>query len=149
MELPFVLGGQHDWQMRSYPHLNMPALDVLAGDLHFSFLSKSPTVFGIDLLPKYRILQESFRRRLLQGEDVVPILPIFLDPRHVLRLKDDSLFYVYLDQQWQEAVLWGLQSLPSIPIKDYDTSDMPQTWESRRTYLEEASRTAFFSVIKK
>ncbi len=146
-ELPYVLNGQYDWQLRYYPHPEMPSIDVVASGLHFSFLPQVVyKLFGLEILPKSRILEESFRRRLVSGDDLVPILPIFLDPRHVLRLKDEALFAVYLDRQWHEAVLWGLRSLPAPPVKNYDSTDPPGSWQSRRAYLEEASRAAFFTV---
>lgn len=150
----YVLGGVHSWQSVLYPHPQMPALDVQWNDLSFSFLSPSPLpgtlhqrIFGEELLSASRVLLESFRRRLLQGEDLVPVLPIFLDPRHVLRLKDSTLFAVYLDQQWHQAVLWALRSLPAMPEHNEEFPLVPGTWASRRAYLEEAAQQAFFTTF--
>lgn len=142
-DLPFVLGGIHDWQLHHYEHPGMPPIDVLYGGLCFSFLPPSG-LFGA-LLPARRLLEEAFRRRLRAGSDVVPVLPIFVSPAHVLRFRDDALLAAYLDDAWHSAVLWGLCQLPP---SDADQKAPPVgTADSRRAYLEEASRSSFFAAL--
>lgn len=147
---PFVLGGVHDWQIEGYAQPRMPAIDVFWGGLTFSFLPEVPSalrlkLFGAELLSPRTILKETFRRRLLTGEDVIPQICIFLDPRFVLRLKDPGLFSSYLDTQWHLAIQAALRQMPALPFHNEEFPLIPGSWASRRAYLEEASTVSFFS----
>lgn len=141
-ELSYVLGGTHDWQYTQYDHMLMPPIDVVCQGLYFSFLPPNGGAFG-PLLPRRRILEEAFRRRLRFGNDVVPVLPLFVNPIQILRLKDESLFMSYLDECWHASIVWGLRQLPQIP-GDQESSS-PGTADSRRAYLEEATLAPFFT----
>lgn len=143
-EVSYILGGIRDWQIRWYSHPLMPGVDVDAEGYCFSFLPSRPKAF----MPQRRILEEAFRRRLRLGSDIIPTVPIFLDAHTVLRLQSNDLLASYLDERWQEAVAWALRQLPPLPlgVKESALRPSPGDWESRRLFLEEASRGSLFAV---
>jgi hypothetical protein len=123
---PYILSGVHDWQINFYPHPKTPPIDVFWGGLYFSFLKPHRTpsflrlsLFGLEVTPPTRILEQAFRERLLKGTDLTPAIPIYVDPKLIVKL-EPALFAAYLDEQWQEAISWALKQLPPMDTGQFD-----------------------------
>jgi hypothetical protein len=167
VDMPYILHGIHSWQL-DILSVKIPPIDVAfpSDGFFFSFLpdsrdisesswrlyekssNKSSETKKILLdegsipptFSKRKLLEQVFRKRLRYSGDVIPILPIFLDPRLIITIKDDDQFKAYIDSSWNTSILWGLSQLPD------NTEGLPGSWSDRRRYLEDAKSSSLFNI---